>query len=394
MRSLRSTLWLLPVFLLTACAADGETPTEGLLDEYVVAGQLPTSMDLAAVVAKLPAGGFAVVGDPATGEMATITAPSSASQDASDEFDVAVAASCPDCIDPTCFSTTRTIEISLLHHTGIQGATYSVETDLSVNFSSPVTTPASWEAEIGSTVGFSTTGTLPTCAPFAHYFSVVGPDLSVSLYEQDFDTLPDAGPVTNVDFVDALPGWSFVNSNGARLVGTGSGNQGAIYSFGGSGSMERSLGGVASGGTDTQYWGFCYTNGLDDALTDLSLSFAGEQWRQANPSAHSLQVEVSVAPAVAADLDTELSADSTGNPTTGWASVTALDFVGPQFGASTGALDGNAPENRTLISGMVYDGVLDPGESLCLRWIDIDDPGSDHGLAIDDLELRGTPVSP
>jgi hypothetical protein len=397
----RHTAWLLPAFFLMACGAD-EAPSESSIRDYVIEGDLPAGMDFAPLLARLSPGGFAVVGDPATGEVATLMSPTSpTSQEANDEFDVIVGADCPDCTDPTCATSLRTITISLLHHSGAVDLLYSVENDFTMNYSAPSTTPRSWFwGSSEDTLDFTTTGTLPSCGPFVHYFNVVAcdpgeDDCSISLYTQDFDALPNSGSPEQEDFLAALPGWNTHSSNGNHSVGTGSSNTGAIYSFGASGSTERALGGVASGGTDTQYWGFCYTNSLDHAVEDLTLQYAGEQWRNSgNENAQSLTVDISVAQSVYDGFfDEAFHEEATGVPTTGWAPIAELTFTGPQTG-SAGAIDGNADENRDIISATIPGVVLEPDDFFCIRWVDIDDGGSDHGLAIDELELRGVAVPP
>jgi hypothetical protein len=170
----RAAAWLVPVLLILACG--GKSPSSGHAG-YVVTGTLPAGSNFDEIVARLSPGGFVVVADPGTGEVATIVAPSSpAGTFANDEFSVENPAECPDCTDPTCGSTTRTIEITLRHDTGTNGATYSVETESTMNYEPAVTTPSSWTAQVGETVDFTTFGSLPSCAQFSHYFNVIHPD--------------------------------------------------------------------------------------------------------------------------------------------------------------------------------------------------------------------------
>lgn len=76
--------------------------------------------------------------------------------------------------------------------------------------------------------------------------------------------------------------------------------------------------------------------------------------------------------------------------------VSALDFVSPShkntYPYGGDAIDGNLPENRTRISATVTGLNWMPGDSLWLRWTDIDEESWWYGaaLAIDDLVFTTT----
>jgi hypothetical protein len=71
-----------------------------------------------------------------------------------------------------------------------------------------------------------------------------------------------------------------------------------------------------------------------------------------------------------------------------------LNFTGPVATATAGALDGNATANRTVFSNVLLPGVvLLPGQEIFLRWVDLNDAGNDHGLAVDDFSLTFTSVT-
>jgi endonuclease G len=79
-------------------------------------------------------------------------------------------------------------------------------------------------------------------------------------------------------------------------------------------------------------------------------------------------------------------------PTTGWLDHDALDFTSPIFGTSAStALDGNAAANRVAISGTLPVTIAN-GQEVWLRWSDIDHPGNDHGMAVDDLSVIANAV--
>jgi hypothetical protein len=51
-----------------------------------------------------------------------------------------------------------------------------------------------------------------------------------------------------------------------------------------------------------------------------------------------------------------------------------------------GALNGNDSPNRQSISSTLSV-TVPPGNVVWMKWMDVDDLGSDHGLAIDDLTV-------
>src|SRR5437660_356417 len=83
-----------------------------------------------------------------------------------------------------------------------------------------------------------------------------------------------------------------------------------------------------------------------------------------------------------------------------WTDNTTLPgwFASPAYtagttGATAAALDGNNAANRTVLGPTVLTGVsLNPGDSIFLRWRDIDDSGNDHALAVDDFTLTANAV--
>jgi predicted extracellular nuclease len=124
-------------------------------------------------------------------------------------------------------------------------------------------------------------------------------------------------------------------------------------------------------------YGVCFENPQNSGvtITQLQVSFAGEQWRNGgNVTAQSLvlgQQVFSGAPSL----------------TTGTFSlVPSLQFTGPIATATAGFLDGNAGTNRAVVSGTITVNIP-AGQRIFLRWEDPNDAGNDHGLAIDDLTV-------
>ena len=106
-----------------------------------------------------------------------------------------------------------------------------------------------------------------------------------SPYTQNFDSL---GSVSNA-WTDSstLPGWYASQSIGGPTVagyraGTGSSTAGALWSFGVAGVnpvTDRALGSVASGTPGNFAYGVRFQNDTAQAITNITISYTGEQWR-------------------------------------------------------------------------------------------------------------------
>lgn len=215
-----------------------------------------------------------------------------------------------------------------------------------------------------------------------HFVSAQIP-MSIEIYSQNFDALPgsSAGWTNNV----TLPGWYAAKSSADStniLAGTGSGTTGGLYSFGVAGVhpvTERALGSLASGSADPVTYGIRFTNDTGLVVTNILISFTGEQWRNGGSGAAS---------ALTFACGVSSSPITNAIDAAGWTNFPALDFVTPTIGSSAGALDGNVPTNRQNFSGVSLAGVsVAPGQELFLRWNDENDPGNDSALAIDDLTI-------
>ena len=210
-----------------------------------------------------------------------------------------------------------------------------------------------------------------------------------STYTQAFNALSNtAGSTTNDPNTDPqpLPGWFITETGGGARdneqygVDTGSSNTADTYSYGSAGSTDRALGSLQSG-TLISVFGAQFTNNTGQTITELVISFTGEQWRIANTAA-------------ARDdrLDFQYSLNATGLATGTWTNVDALDFTNPvKTAAAAGALDGNAAANRTAITYTITGLSIAPGQTFWIRWSDFNASGADDGLAIDDFSI--TPIA-
>ena len=205
-------------------------------------------------------------------------------------------------------------------------------------------------------------------------------------YTQTFDTLPASGTFTLAGAgpfaldgapvgASGLAGWSFAKyagtgANAIFLVSTGTNNAGGVYSFGAAATPERALGSLGSGGVASRL-GVALVNNTGSTVTQFTLSYTGEQWRRGSAAANKLTFAYALGA-------TDINAGT-------FSAVPALDFTAPNTSGSGVAIDGNAAGNRTAISAIVTGLAWAPGQTLVLRWSDVDDSGSDDGIAIDDL---------
>lgn len=213
---------------------------------------------------------------------------------------------------------------------------------------------------------------------------------------ENFDTLATTGTANAWTNDSTLAGWSLFRQPApgtaltAYAAGTGSSNTGSFYSFGASGSPERALGGVGSGGT---YWGSpasgavagwiaaAFTNSSGTALNGFTVSFDGEQWRTGGCTPTCLSV--------AQTMVFEYGFGATFGGVATWIAPGAgFDFVSPIFGtASPSSLDGNSAANRVAALGGLVTTSWAANDTLWVRWIERNDLNNDHGLAIDNFSL-------
>jgi DNA/RNA endonuclease G (NUC1) len=209
-------------------------------------------------------------------------------------------------------------------------------------------------------------------------------------YAQNFDSLLSTGTVTLTGAgplaLDAAPpngvnasglaGWSLskyagTGANALFKFDNGGSNAGSALSYGATGASDRALGSLASAAIISRF-GVTLVNTTGQSLTQFTLSYVGEQWRHGGAL-------------IANKLAFSYLVGATNINTGTFTAATALDFVAPIITATTSALDGNAAANRLAISSTITGLTWNPGQTLVLRWTDVDDAGADDGLAIDDL---------
>lgn len=202
--------------------------------------------------------------------------------------------------------------------------------------------------------------------------------LTTPVYTQNFDTLANTGTSSILPdgFEIAEAGAS---ANNTYAAGTGSSNTGNTYSFGAAGSLDRALGGLRSGNLIPTF-GIQFTNMLGRTITSLNISFIGEQYRLGTVGR-------------ADRLAFEFSTTATNLLGTGFTALTALDFSSPTTTGTVGALDGNLAANQRVVSGTIAGLELLQGQSIFLRFVDLDATGADDGLGIDNFRAEAVTLA-
>lgn len=213
-------------------------------------------------------------------------------------------------------------------------------------------------------------------------------------YSQTFDTLATSGTANAWANDSTLAGWSlFTRADGSAAApnyraDNGGSNTGAFFSYGSTGTAERALGAVGSSGA---YWGssvaneavagyiaLSLQNDTGKAIDSFKLTYDGEQWRNAgNATPHAMTVQYGFGDSFSAVAL--------------WSDLSDLTFTSPIATASTAALNGNLDANRTAgLTQSVQSLNWSSGSTLWVRWAEINNTGSDHALAIDDVTFSAT----
>ena len=189
-------------------------------------------------------------------------------------------------------------------------------------------------------------------------------------YSQNYNSLASS------DTSRILPlGWylseSGTNADTTYTAGTGSSTTGDTYSFGSTSSNDRSLGGLQTS-TLIPTFGVCFKNETGQTITQIPITYTGEQWRLGTLSRED-------------KLDFQYSTNATRLTTGSWIDIDDLDFIAPVKSGSVGVLNGNESTNRTEIFHIITGLNLLNGATIWFKWMDYDATSSDDGLAIDDF---------
>lgn len=207
-------------------------------------------------------------------------------------------------------------------------------------------------------------------------------DMSVTgSYTQDFNTLKTSGAANWVNN-STLENWYAASFNSSYTADNGSSNGGGLKSYGTGTNSDRALGSLGSNNATPSY-GVVLKNNSNTTITDIKVSFTGEQWRNGGNTA-TQQLTFYYAKSSTAINSVAFGA-------AGYTAVSGLNFSSKINTSSAAALDGNATSNRTVISNVSIPNVnLAAGDYIILKWDDANDNGNDHGLSIDDLSVSWT----
>jgi hypothetical protein len=204
-------------------------------------------------------------------------------------------------------------------------------------------------------------------------------------YTQDFNTLTSGTWTDN----STLTGWYAKTSAGTGVTittygaNTGSTITAGLYAFGIAGTnplTDRALGYAATNaftgasGTGKGYMGWRLKNNTGSAISSITVTWTGEQWRKDNNAASN-----------ALNLYYQTGTTVTDMAIGSWTAAPST-FTSPIIGATAAtALDGNAPANRVASISVTITVTIAAGDEIMLRWDDLNDAGNDHQMAIDDV---------
>ena len=220
-----------------------------------------------------------------------------------------------------------------------------------------------------------------------------------TLHLENFDSLASTG--SGVAWVNdsTLAGWSLFRqpAPGTAITtyttGAGAATTGSFYSFGSASSTERAFGGVASGGayfgspasaTVAGWIAVSLVNNSGSAIDSVSIQYDGEQWRDggnATPVSQTMVLEWGIG-----SLFTAVGS---------WtAAGSGFNFTSPVYTATAAAVDGNVAGKVAGIGGTISSMTWNNGDTLWIRWIENNDAGNDHGLALDNFQFAAVVPEP
>jgi len=196
----------------------------------------------------------------------------------------------------------------------------------------------------------------------------------VGTYTQDFNSLALNGSSSIVP-ADWFFSESGTNANTSYTSSFGSSFTGDTYSYGTTASTDRAFGEITTSTLQTMI-GARFINQTGFTISQLSITYTGEQWRVGATNR-----------GTADRLDFQLSTNATSLITGTWTDYDELDFISPIINSTSGAIDGNAAENRTIISFLIAGLNISNGTTFWIRWASNNIIDSDDGLAIDDFSI-------
>jgi uncharacterized protein len=207
---------------------------------------------------------------------------------------------------------------------------------------------------------------------------------------ETFDTL--AGTGTNVAATggaNPLPGaWKLLelptSSTSSRLgdnytANTGSDTASDTYSYGSGGSTDRALGSLASGSISDLRFGTTILNSTGSTLDSIAISLRAETWRNGSSTDDVANFQYSL--------------DATSLNTGTWTDIDSLDLItDATLDPANTAATRNGNVDFVDLAGSISSLNLANGQSLWIRWVDLDSTGSDDARGIDDVSITGSVI--
>jgi len=235
------------------------------------------------------------------------------------------------------------------------------------------------------------------------------------VYKQDFNALPSypnqlvsATNLAKGTFVQGHTpeGW-YACTSGTDTIAWGqfnylkinNGNQadGGLYSYGAGiptvatqNYTERALGSIVDSNNRTVNYCVLIENNTKETIKALDISYIGEMWRAGSSPSTQQKLEFSYAlnPDVSAIRDRSIwIAQVTGTVVDPLSYYSSANNTAVLQGLTNVALNGNDPNNRTVVNGRLAVSVA-AGSVVMLRWKDKYDSGNKNGLAIDSLTIK------
>ena len=132
-------------------------------------------------------------------------------------------------------------------------------------------------------------------------------------------------------------------------------------------------------GAAAAYLAVSLTNNSGAGLNSIEFGFSGEQWR--NSGAGTSQ-----------GITLQYGIGATFSSVATWTAPGGnFDWSGPFATGAAGATDGNGVGFVANRGGILTGLPWNSGDTLWLRWTDLNDTGNDHGLAMDNFRVTAVP---
>ena len=217
----------------------------------------------------------------------------------------------------------------------------------------------------------------------------------LSDYTNDFNYLATVGG-TNAwmdnqgnDSTSGSPGWYWQKESVSFTYDAGGAGSPGAFSLGASTSTDRAMGSYTGSGNLNVAWGVVFHNNSGQTISQVDVSFTGEQWARAETTNDMLHFSFVTSATEITDF-----IPAAGATPPNWNSEANLAFAAPlsPIGNTTGIfrffdpIDGN---NEETVSSTIAVNV--PNDHyLVLRWHDGDVADKDAALGIDDLTVSFT----